>query len=97
MILHTLSAAPGTTSFANCLRVAVDSDRILLLGDGVYGALAGSDSASALSAAGIDVFALAQDVAAAGIGDLIADFVAVVDFNRFVELTEACERQLNWD
>ena len=97
MVLHTLSAAPGTPGFHTCLRVATAEDSILLLGDGVYAAIAGSPGSLQLQAASATLFALVQDVAAAGIGQSMADSVKVIDFDGFVALTEACERQLNWD
>jgi tRNA 2-thiouridine synthesizing protein B len=97
MMLHTLSAAPGTPGFDSCLRVAAPADRILLLGDGVYAAIAGSPGEDRLQGIAAAVFALSQDVAAAGISRGISERVEVIDFDGFVALTEACERQLNWD
>ena len=96
MILHTLSAAPAEPAFDNCLRIAAPDDRILLLGNGVYAAMASSPTAGLLSESPATFFALAQDVAAAGLAGKIADGIDVVDFDGFVALTETCERQLNW-
>ena len=96
MILHTLSAAPADPAFEDCLRVAAPDDQILLLGNGVYAALAASPAAGLLRENPARLFALAQDIAAAGLAEKIADGVEVIDFDGFVALTETCERQLNW-
>jgi tRNA 2-thiouridine synthesizing protein B len=96
MILHTLSAAPAEPAFDSCLRIAAPGDRILLLGNGVYAAMTSSPAAGLLSENPATFFALAQDVAAAGLAGKIADGIEVVDFDGFVALTETCERQLNW-
>lgn len=96
MILHTLNAAPGAPGFDDCLRIAAADDRILLLGNGVYAAMADSPAEKSLKRTSATLFALAQDVAAAGLAGKTADGVEIIDFDGFVALTESCERQLNW-
>ncbi len=96
MALHTVSAGPGTAAFDNCLRIAGTGDRILLLAAGVYAGITGSSAAEQLQASAATVFALEQDVAAAGLRSALADCIQVVDFAGFVALTEECEQQMNW-
>jgi len=93
MVLHTVSAGPG---LADCLALAAPDDALLLLGDGVYSAMSGSDTAAALEASGLPLYALGQDVLAAGVSAYLLASVTVVDFDAFVALTEAFSRQLNW-
>lgn len=96
MILHTIQASPGSAAFADCLRVLAPNDTVLLLGDGVYAAITGSEALASLRDCQVAVHVLTQDVAAAGIGELLADDVAQAGYADFVALTEVCARQLAW-
>ena len=96
MVLHTVSAVPGSAAFDNCLRIAGNDDRILLLAAGVYAGIAGGSAAEQLRESAATVYALEQDVAAAGLVSALANGIEVVDFAGFVALTEACEQQMNW-
>ena len=96
MVLHTLSTGPDSSAFADCLRVASADDAILLMGDGVYIALEGTQPCSELVAAKAEIFILEDDAHAAGITDRISAQASLIDFNRFVELTEHFPRQLAW-
>ena len=96
MILHTLAAMPDTPGFDACLRIAGADDSILLLGNGVYAAFADSPAGDSLQAAAPTIYALAQDVAAAGLAGKTRNGIAVIDFDAFVALSEACEQQLHW-
>ncbi|MEH6568797.1 MAG: sulfurtransferase complex subunit TusB [Halioglobus sp.] len=96
MVLHTLSAGPDSSAFSDCLRVASADDAILLMGNGVYIAVEGTQPCSDLVAAKVKTFVLEADARAAGITDRISSLVSVVDFDRFVELSEQFPRQLAW-
>jgi tRNA 2-thiouridine synthesizing protein B len=95
MVLHTLNASPSSRAFAECLRLLVPGDSLLLLGDGVYAALAGTPSRAQLEASGADLKVLYPDAAAAGILAQLGD-VQTVDMAGFVALSERCPRQLAW-
>lgn len=95
MVLHTLNAPAASEAFQDCLRLAAAGDTILLLGDGVYNALAGSEGARALQASAATVVVLAEDAAAAGLTDDGGAFDCI-DMAGFVTLTETCPRQLAW-
>lgn len=95
MVLHTLNAAPSSAAFADCLRLVAPGDSLLLLGDGVYGALAGSVGGQALRDCGASLYLLREDAVAAGVTDRV-DGATLIDMDGFVELTERCARQLAW-
>ena len=95
MTLHTLAASPTSAAFKNCLRLVAPGDAILLLGDGVYAALADSGPCALLAACGAEVFMLQADAAAAGVLAL-AGSVTSVDMDGFVALSERFPRQLAW-
>lgn len=93
MVLHTLNAAPSSAAFRECCDVAQGEDAILLLGDGVYAAVA-STALESLRSAGATVYALEADMRAAGLTAI--DEVESVDMDGFVALTERYERQQAW-
>ena len=95
MILHTLAASPSCAAFDNCLRLAAPGDAILLLGDGVYAALADTGPLAQLASCGAEVFMLRADAAAAGVPAQAAS-VTTVDMDGFVALSERFPRQLAW-
>lgn len=95
MTLHTLNASPASAAFADCLRLLAPGDALLLLGDGVYAALAGSAARQALDAGPARVYVLQPDAAAAGVLGRIGG-AELVDIDGFVALTEQYARQLAW-
>ena len=95
MILHTLNASPASASFADCLSLLEPGDALLLHGDGVYAALAGTDSGKSLLASGASLYILQDDARTAGVLDRAIPLTAI-DMNDFVELTERFTRQLAW-
>lgn len=95
MLLHTLNAGSSTDSFRDCLRSSQSGDAIVLLGDGVYCALANSAARQALDDCPARLLALASDVFAAGIADSVGD-LALIDMDAFVALSEFYPRQLAW-
>lgn len=95
MILHTLSAGSRDNSLQDCLRVAQEGDAILLLGDGVYCAIVGSETAQALQDCPATVMALGSDVHAAGLAQRLGATV-LIDMDGFAGLTEYYPRQLAW-
>ncbi len=95
MILHTLNASPASASFADCLSLLAPGDALLLHGDGVYAALAGTSAGESLLASGASLYLLEDDALAAGI---LSRTIAItpIDMTDFVELTERFPRQLAW-
>ena len=95
MTLHTLNASPGSAAFADCLRMIAAGDVLLLLGDGVYAALADTGARAQLDACGARLCILREDAAAAGVLERV-EGAEVIDIDGFVALSEHCPRQLAW-
>ena len=95
MVLHTLNAPPASAAFLDFLRVVSPDDAVLLLGDGVYAAVAGTQARRQLESCGAELHVLRADAAAAGIMALVGA-IDVVDFAGFVALTERYPRQMGW-
>lgn len=93
MILHTLSATPSCASFTDCLNTCSADDTILLLGDGVYGALTGSTAYNSLKKSPAIVLVLDSDARGRGV---IPQGFKLIDMDGFVALTESYPRQLAW-
>lgn len=96
MILHTLGCSPTHPAFSDCLRLLASDDTVLLLGDGVYAALAGSSAAQDLAASGARVQVLEADARAAGVLERLAEGVTIADYDGFVALSEHYPRQQAW-
>ena len=96
MILHTLNRAPDSAAFRDCLRFLTADDALLLLGDGIYAALKDSSSSEELAVTGASLYVLEADASAAGIVNLLGNDLTLVDFAKFVELTEHFPRQQAW-
>ncbi|KAA1188206.1 sulfurtransferase complex subunit TusB [Pseudohalioglobus sediminis] len=95
MILHTLTAMAPAQAFSDCLRCAGQQDTIVLMGDGVYNAVAGSAPVRILAQCAARVVVLDVDAAAAGLNGKLDD-LALVDMDGLVALSEAYPRQLAW-
>lgn len=96
MILHTLNAGPDSTAFNECIRLLQATDALLMMGDGVYAALANTPASKALNDTGATLFVLQSHAAAAGISQRLSGNVATADFDQFVSLTEQFTKQQAW-
>lgn len=85
-VLHLVNRS---AALPDCLRMAADDDAIVLIENGVYGAVAGA-------APERPVHALAVDVAARGLRERLGPGVAVVDDAGFVALVEAHAPVVTW-
>jgi tRNA 2-thiouridine synthesizing protein B len=89
--LHTINKSPFShATLASCLQVCGKQDGILLLEDGVFGALNSAPCAEELSAiidAGVKIYALAGDVNARGLQEKLRKDVTMTDYNGFVQLS----------
>jgi tRNA 2-thiouridine synthesizing protein B len=91
-MLHTVNKSPfEKNSLVSCLEHAADGSAVLLIEDGVYGALKGSALADKVQGAmgKTTIYALGPDLEARGIADKVMDGIKVVDYAGFVDL--ACE------
>jgi len=89
--LHTINKSPFShATLASCLEVCGNKDGLLLLEDGVFGALNSSPCAKELSTlinSGVKVYVLSNDVNARGLQEKLRNDVLTTDYNGFVQLS----------
>ena len=96
--LHLLSHSPFTdTRLVSCLHLLGTGDALLLSGDAVYALQSATAQRQALELMpdGIALFALEEDVAARGLGDL-PERLQQIDYSGFVELCCRYARTNSW-
>lgn len=95
-ILHLVNKSPYDGSSLNTASTIMkDGDRLLLIEDGVYGAMKSGKAASLLE--GLKVAVLGPDLAARGIAeDKLLDGVDVIDYGGFVDLVTASDNVQSW-
>jgi len=100
MLLHTVNKSPfEKNSLDTCLRLSMPGSCIILIEDGVYGALTGGAFAAQLQDGMRErkLYALAADLQARGIDPArLLDGVEVVDYSGFVELAASCDKIQSW-
>lgn len=99
-MLHTVNKSPlERNTLDSCLRMARKGSAILLIEDGVYGALGGSESAGKIASRMKDFkfYVLGPDLAARGLGEApLVDGIEVVDYGGFVDLAVEREAPQAW-
>ncbi len=89
--LHTINKSPySNSSLASCIKICSKNDAILLLEDGVFGALISAPESEQLQQLihdGTRVFAISADVKARGLTDKLLSSIELIDYNSFVQLT----------
>ena len=95
-MLHLVNKSPfDGCSLDTAAAIMKGGDELLLIEDGVYGAMKNGKGAALLD--GLKVSVLGPDLAARGIPeDRLADGVSVVDYAGFVDLVEANEKVQSW-
>jgi tRNA 2-thiouridine synthesizing protein B len=97
--LYTVNKSPfEKNSLEQAIRLSGDGASILLIEDGVYGAMAGTAAEGLVKgASGKKIYALQSDVKARGIAeDRLIDGVELVDYAGFVDLVEANDKVQAW-
>lgn len=95
MLLHLLNRSPASSRVhCDALRAMDESDYLLLIEDGVYGAM--SPLAEQFASVSGRLFALREDLASRGLEGRSAESVSVIDMEGFVRLTEETERTVSW-
>ncbi|MHB0775450.1 sulfurtransferase complex subunit TusB [Halomonas sp. WWR20] len=95
MILHLLNRSPASSRiYQDTLRAMGPEDRLLLIEDGVLGAM----PALVRYFEGISgrLFALQEDVASRGLAGRCDETVWIIDMDGFVTLTEEAEKTVSW-
>lgn len=99
-ILHTVNKSPfEKNSLESCLKHATQGSAILLIEDGVYGALQGTTISSAVKDAmgSVSIYALQPDIDARGFNqDRLLENVELVDYNGFVKLATEHDMVQSW-
>ncbi len=98
--LHTVNKSPfGNGALLSCLKHCNPGDAVLLIEDGVYGALSGSGVADAVRAGAesVSIFVLDGDAKARGLepGKLLGE-VGAVGYDGFVDLVAEHDRTQSW-
>lgn len=99
MILHTVNKSPfERNALASCLEHVTEGAAVLLIEDGVYGAMIGSRFSSQIekALAKVRIYALRQDIEARGIQGKIIDGVGLVDYGGFVDLVAERSPVIAW-
>jgi len=98
--LHTVNKSPfDRSSLETCLRLAGKGNAVVLLEDGVYGAMQGSNAAAMVEKAMSDVsiYVLGADMKARGVDESkIIDGIKVIDYKSFVDLTVENDKVNAW-
>lgn len=89
--LHTVNKSPFTYStLTSCMSVCNEADGILLLEDGVFGAMACAPCADQLRGLinrGVKVYALDSDIKARGLQEKILSDIQLTNYSEFVQLS----------
>ncbi|MCC5883703.1 MAG: sulfurtransferase complex subunit TusB [Halomonas sp.] len=95
MILHILNRPPSTSLvYREALAAMGSTDRLLLIEDGVLGAL--TSQVRHFQQVGDRLFALREDLVARGLDGQCDASVQVVDVDGFVTLTEEADKTVSW-
>ena len=99
-MLHTVNKSPfEKNSLETCLRLAEDNSSILLIEDGVYGALINTSFESTIISMqkASKFYALGPDLKARGLdkSSLISN-IEIIDYKEFVKLTVENDKIQNW-
>ena len=99
-MLHTVNKSPfETNALQSCLGHASKGDAVLLIEDGVLGALKGSVVSGDIWSRRIDVsfYVLGPDAAARGLtADRMIDGIGIVDYGGFVDLVAQHKSSQAW-
>ena len=99
-MLHTVNKSPfERDSLDSCIRLAAKGGSVLLIEDGVYGAMSGTAKSDLVTAAMKDLtfYVLGPDVKARGLDEgRMIDGIKVVDYAGFVDLTTQHENVQAW-
>ena len=99
-MLHTVNKSPfEKNSLQTCLRASKSGSSILLIEDGVYGAIEGAEVSSLVVQAMQDrkIYVLGPDLKARGLSeDRLIDGIGVVSYAGFVKLAAELPKVQSW-
>ena len=88
-MLHTVNKSPTErNTLESCLKHLKRGSAVLLIEDGVYGALKGTSASKMVEQAlkNHPIYALYPDIEARGMQDRVIDGIKLVDYSGFVDL-----------
>lgn len=98
-MLHTVNKSPfERNSLESCIKHAKPGSAILLIEDGVYGAVKGTAMSKTVEEAmkNLRIYALAPDVDARGMKDRVISGIKLVDYHGFVDLVAEHNTVQSW-
>ncbi|NQV55456.1 MAG: sulfurtransferase complex subunit TusB [Rhodospirillales bacterium] len=99
-LLHTVNKSPfEKNTLSSCLRMAKDGSAVLMIEDGVYGALKGTSHSAPIEErlGGVKFYALGPDLAARGYEPShLIEGIEVVDYAGFVDLATEFDVVQSW-
>ena len=99
-MLHTVNKSPfERNSLESCLNHCTEGSAVLMIEDGVYGAIKGSSANDKITGAveKCKLYVLGPDAAARGIKeDQVIDGVTIVDYSGFVDLVAEHDAVQSW-
>jgi tRNA 2-thiouridine synthesizing protein B len=98
-MLHTVNKSPlERNALDSCLRHAAPGAAVLLIEDGVYGAMQGTSFTTRLQQAlkSVEVYALRPDVEARGIQHKMLEGISLIDYGGFVDLVVKHSPVMAW-
>ena len=97
-LLHIVNKSPfDRDSLKLAVDFALDGSSILMIEDGVYGAMQNTSASSMVADCSATVYVLGNDLKARGIAeDKVIDGVNVIDYAGFVKLTTELDQTQAW-
>lgn len=98
-MLHTVNKSPfERNTLESCLKHAKKGSAILLIEDGVYGALKGTAMTKKVEEAlkKVSIYALYPDIEARGMQDRALDGIKLIDYSGFVDLAAEHKSVQSW-
>lgn len=98
-MLHTVNKSPfDRHSLESCLKHAKKGAAILLIEDGIYGALKGTAMSKKVEEAlkKVSIYALYPDIEARGMQDRALDGIKMIDYSGFVDLVAEHNNVQSW-
>ncbi|HJL65748.1 MAG: sulfurtransferase complex subunit TusB [Arenicellales bacterium] len=98
-MLHTVNKSPfEINSLERCLQMAKSGSSVLLIEDGVYGALDGTVfSAKVKAADGLTTYVLGPDLKTRGLDPAkLIEGIEIIDYDGFVQLVADHDRIQSW-
>ncbi|HXK00416.1 MAG TPA: sulfurtransferase complex subunit TusB [Buchnera sp. (in: enterobacteria)] len=95
-MLHTLINSPFKSNMVLLLNFLKKSDDLLALQDGVLIAVNNNCFLRKLLDSSANLYVLKEDIEARGLCNKITTEFVVIDYQKFVFLTEKHKQQMNW-